>query len=206
MVKNQMIIKIANKIKNVALYLIRKKRYGKLCKTNRLKKPLLISGEKNIFLHEHVFIREGARIECISSWQNQKFSPKLEIDYNTSFEQDLHLICANHVKIGSNCVFSARVFISDLNHEYTDINKCVMKQPLIVKDIEIGDGCFVGYGVCILPGVHLGRHCIVGANSVVTRSYSDYCVLAGNPAICIKRYDSEVKMWKKTDKFGNFIN
>ncbi|MBP3710260.1 MAG: acyltransferase [Treponema sp.] len=200
-----MIKRIFNKLRCICFYYTQKQWYGQLYKTDFVNKPLIISGKKNIFLGKNVFFRDGARIECISSWKEQKFSPKLEIGDNTTFEQDLHLICANHVKIGSDCVFSARVFISDLSHEYKDINKSVMQQPLVVKDIEIGDGCFVGYGVCILPGVHLGKHCIVGANAVVTKSYPDFCVLTGNPSVCIKRYDVESKTWKKTDKYGNFI-
>lgn len=198
--------RIKNKITRVYQYIAYSRRFGNFGINSLLYSPLQISGMKYANIGCNTIIRNNARIECIVSWDGQVFSPELEIGDNTSFEQDLHLICANHVKIGSDCVFSARVFISDLNHEYSDITKSVMRQPLVVKDIEIEDGCFVGYGVCILPGVHLGKHCVVGANTVVTKSYPDYSVIAGNPAVCIKRFDCESKEWKKTDNFGNFIN
>ena len=188
--------RIKNKITRVYQYIVYSRRFGNFGINSLLYSPLQISGMKYANIGCNTIIRNNARIECIVSWGGQMFSPKLEIGDNTSFEQDLHLICANHVKIGSDCVFSARVFISDLNHEYTDISKSVMEQPLVVKDIEIGNGCFVGYGVCILPGVHLGKHCIVGANSVVTKSFPDYCVIAGNPATLIKKYNQEKKNWE----------
>ncbi len=48
--------------------------------------------------------------------------------------------------------------------------------------VEIGDYSFIGAGACILPGVRLGKGCIVSAGSIVTKSAPDYSVLAGNPA------------------------
>ena len=42
----------------------------------------------------------------------------------------------------------------------------------------------------ILPGVTLGEHTVVGAGSVVTKSFPDgHCVIAGNPAIIIRSLD-----------------
>lgn len=199
--------KIIQHIKNyLCNYLKWKRKFGNFGKGSRLVKPYLLSGTKNIFIYSNTFIRDNSRIETVTTWHNnQILNPCIEIGSNTSFEQNLHLICGNSVKIGSNCVFSANVFISDLNHDYKDINQSVMLQSLLLKDVEINDGCFVGYGTCILPGVHLGRHCVVGANAVVTKSFPDYCVIAGNPAICIKRYSITSNCWIKTDEKGNYI-
>jgi acetyltransferase-like isoleucine patch superfamily enzyme len=48
--------------------------------------------------------------------------------------------------------------------------------------VEIGEYSFIGAGACILPGVTLGKGCVVSAGAVVTKSAPDYSVLAGNPA------------------------
>lgn len=49
--------------------------------------------------------------------------------------------------------------------------------------INIGNRCFLGMNVLILPGVTLADNCIVGAGSVVTKSFTEPgCVIAGNPA------------------------
>ena len=57
------------------------------------------------------------------------------------------------------------------------------------RPITIGDNFWAGGGVTILPGVTLGDNVVVGAGSVVTKSYGDNVVLAGNPARIIKELD-----------------
>lgn len=52
-------------------------------------------------------------------------------------------------------------------------------------DVHIGSDCFIA-GACILPGVTIGNHCIVGIASVVTKDVPDNCMVAGNPARIIK--------------------
>jgi lipopolysaccharide O-acetyltransferase len=61
--------------------------------------------------------------------------------------------------------------------------------------VQIGRGTFVGYRASIMDGVSLGRHCVVGANSVVTRSFPDGSMLAGCPARRIKFYCPVSKQW-----------
>ena len=46
----------------------------------------------------------------------------------------------------------------------------------------IGDGSWLGHGTVVLPGAHIGRHVVIGANSVVTGEIPDFSVAAGAPA------------------------
>ena len=56
------------------------------------------------------------------------------------------------------------------------------------KDIILGKNCWIGMNSIILPGVKLGDKTIVGAGSVVTKSFEEgNCVLVGNPAKIIRR-------------------
>ncbi|MGF7104101.1 maltose O-acetyltransferase [Limosilactobacillus caviae] len=54
------------------------------------------------------------------------------------------------------------------------------------EDINIGDDVWIGGGAVICPGVTLGNNVIVGAGSVVTKSFGNNVVIAGNPARVIK--------------------
>ena len=57
------------------------------------------------------------------------------------------------------------------------------KDTLIVGRIEIGNNCFIGTGVIILPGVTIADNCVIGAGSVVTKSFLEKgSVIAGVPA------------------------
>ena len=51
-----------------------------------------------------------------------------------------------------------------------------------LESFEIGDNCFIGMNAIIMPGVTLGNNVIVGSGSVVTKSFPDDVVVAGNPA------------------------
>ncbi|MGV3077913.1 DapH/DapD/GlmU-related protein, partial [Streptococcus pluranimalium] len=55
--------------------------------------------------------------------------------------------------------------------------------------ITLGDNVWLAGGVTVLPGVTLGNNVVVGAGSVVTKSFPDNVVLAGNPAKVIKTID-----------------
>ena len=62
-------------------------------------------------------------------------------------------------------------------------------------------------GSIILPGVVLGDYTIVGAGSVVTKSFKDgYCVIGGNPAKIIKRLNFEdCKMHTSSFEYNVYI-
>lgn len=97
----------------------------------------------------------------------------------------------NHVNLAQN------ITVSGLNHNFQNIDKLIDEQGVSTKPIIIEDDVWIGANSVILPGVTLGRHCIVAAGSVVSRSIPPYSICAGSPAKVIKSYDFETKEWKK---------
>lgn len=101
------------------------------------------------------------------------------------------------VIIGNNVILAQNVVVSALNHNYHDIETPIRLQPCTTATITIGDNSWIGANAVITAGVSIGKHVVVAAGSVVTKSTGDYCIVAGNPATIIKKYDSAQKAWIK---------
>lgn len=71
----------------------------------------------------------------------------------------------------------------------------------LVGPITIGDSSFIGMNSILMGGVSLPKHCIVGAGSVVTKSFTEEgCVIAGNPAKVIGNIE-RIRMTKADNVF-----
>jgi len=187
-------------IKRKTLWRFKSLCYGSFGRNSIFDKPIMIYNRRNIFIGKLVTIRKGLRIEPIKKYGDQIFDdPKIIIGDGTTIEQNCHITCANKVFIGKNVTIAGYSMITDIDHEYRDIDKGILEQKLIVKETIIDDECFIGMGSRIMPGVHLGKHCVIGTNSIVTKDIPSYSVALGAPAKIVKRYDFASKKWLKVD-------
>jgi len=86
------------------------------------------------------------------------------------------------IEIGEKTFFAHGVTIVSMQHDISDVTKIGKNGA-----VKIGRNCWIGAKATIMPGVILGNNTIVGANSVVTKSFPDgNIVLAGIPAKIIK--------------------
>ena len=92
------------------------------------------------------------------------------------------------VKIGRNAFIGPNVSMYTACHplEADERNKGIEW----AEPITIGDNVWIGGGVTIVPGVTIGDNVVIGAGSVVTKSFPDNCLIAGNPARIIKHIDN----------------
>jgi acetyltransferase-like isoleucine patch superfamily enzyme len=90
------------------------------------------------------------------------------------------------IVIGDDVWTGHHVYITDQNHGYSDPDLPISRQVMPERPVSIGDGSWLGHGTVVLPGATIGRHVVVGANSVVTGPLPDYSVAAGVPARVIK--------------------
>lgn len=91
------------------------------------------------------------------------------------------------ITIGDDVWTGHHVYITDQNHGYEDLDLPISQQVMPEQPVSIGDGAWLGHGTVVLPGAVVGRHVVVGANSVVTGELPDNCVAAGVPAKVIKQ-------------------
>lgn len=88
----------------------------------------------------------------------------------------------NGIEIGENFLFAPGVKIISDNHGVNNEFQNENSKPII-----IGGNVWLGTNVIILPEVKLGNNIVVGAGSVVTKSFPDNVLIAGNPAKIIKK-------------------
>ncbi len=118
------------------------------------------------------------------NWENIVFDPdSLGIFQNNG--NYFQAAADAHIYIGRGTYIASNVGIITANHDLNDLSKAAPG-----KDVRIGENCWIGMNSMILPGVELGPHTIVGAGSVVTKSFPEgNCVIAGNPARVIRNLD-----------------
>ncbi len=111
-----------------------------------------------------------------------------------------HIVAHDSVRIGKNVLIASKCFISDTNHGAYKGNEPDSpmvppnKRKLVSKPVVIGDNVWIGENVVILAGSEIGDGCIIGANSIITKSIPQYCIVIGNNRI-IKKYNIKSKVW-----------
>ena len=163
-------------------------------------KPIYIGNFKRIYIGKKVRIFPHVRIEVVDN------KSLIVFEDNISIGQNFHITSGADLIICKNTTIAENVMITNIDHEYQEIDKHILEQPLITNETKIGENCFIGYSAVIQAGTILGKHCVVGANAVVRGTFPAYSVIVGVPARIVKRYDKVSKEWKKTDNKGNFID
>ena len=95
------------------------------------------------------------------------------------------------IEIGDDVWTGHHVYITDQNHGYEDVTLPISRQTMPERPVSIGDGSWIGHGTVVLLGARIGRHVVVGANSVVGGEIPDFSVAVGNPARVIRRHDPD---------------
>lgn len=155
-----------------------------------LGKPIFTAGGRNINFGRRVRIFPGARIESIKGG-------KIEFKENVSVGQNLHIVAAKRISIGKDCLFAENIFLSDADHSFDVSGSPYQSQPLKVNEVDVGENCFLGYGVVILSGTKLGKNCVVGAYAVLKGEYPQNSMIVGSPGRIVKKFNEKTKQWEK---------
>ena len=156
-------------------------------------KPLRINGKKYISLHENVKINNQS---WLVAHKIAEYEPELIIHEGCNIGDFNHIAAVRRVILEKFVLTANRVYISDNLHSFEDVTIPIMHQPVRFKaEVRIGEGSWIGENVCIL-GATIGKHCIIGANAVVTSDIPDYSVAVGIPARVIRKFNHEINAWE----------
>jgi acetyltransferase-like isoleucine patch superfamily enzyme len=159
-------------------------------------RPVYLMGGQYISIGKEFASLPGLRIECWDKYIDNKYTPDLSIGDNVYMNYNVHIGCINRISIGNNVLFASNIYISDHSHGLTDgvdinippaLRSLVSKGPVIIKD-----NVWIGENVSIMPDLTIGKGCIIGANSVVTKSFPDYSIIAGVPAKMIRTINKNI--------------
>lgn len=134
-----------------------------------------------------------------------RFGGQLTVGDHCYLGENSRVWAGESTTIGNHVLISHDVFITDCNaHEFDAAERASTFQRIVsqghpqekgsveTKPVVIEDHVWINPQSVILPGVRLGKGCIVGAGSIVTRDLPPYVLAAGNPAVVIKELPQPV--------------
>ena len=160
--------------------------------------PFDIRNSRSIKFGKNLTTGFGCRLEAYPIVKN---SQTLFIGDNVEMNDYVHISAGESIVIGNNVLIASKVFISDLNHgKYKGLMQdspldCPNARKLSTFPILIKDNVWIGEAVCIMPGVTIGKGCVIGALSLVTKNIPDYSIAVGSPAKVIKTYNFNKNEW-----------
>jgi acetyltransferase-like isoleucine patch superfamily enzyme len=168
---------------------------------------------KNVYIEPGVVINRPRFVQ-VGNYVRIKRNTSINLHPKDKKSKEILLFIGDHVIISESCIISAcnrivieenvgispNVMIIDNSRKPGDIIRPSKEQKLEIGYVHIGADSWIAYGACILPNVTIGKHCIIGALSVVNRDIPPYSVAVGSPAKVVKRYDFDRKEWVKWDE------
>ena len=124
------------------------------------------------------------------------YGRNIHIGNNVSVNMNCTFVDCNKITIGNNVLIASNVQLYTATHpvelaERLTPNWSPEKEEYFCRTyalpIQIGDGCWLGGGVIVLPGVTIGEGSVIGAGSIVTKDIPANSLAVGNPCRVIRQ-------------------
>lgn len=145
-------------------------------------------------------------LEAISSYFKNDYCPSIKIGKNFIANNSNHIAAVNEIIIGDDVLIGSYVLITDhahgiYNNDPTFTQTSPLTRPcsreLSKGYISIGDRVWIGDKVSIVGKVKIGSGVVIAANSVVVHDVENDVIIAGSPAVIIKKWNGHEQKWER---------
>jgi len=176
--------------------------FGSYGKGIYIEPGVVINRPRYVHIGDHVRIKRNTNINVHPRDKDSK-EGILFIGSNTHITEGVIISAFHRIVIGEDVGIAPYVCIIDNSRKPGDIGRPLQEQDIQTGPVTIGDGSWLAYNVCILPNVRIGKHCAIGALSVVKTDIPSYSVADGAPARVVKRYDFNSGQWVRYPGTGS---
>ena len=127
---------------------------------------LSVVGNFRCFLGSKIVVKENANLIICGGFINERSE----------------IYASQSITIGAHCAIGCDVIIRDYDYHYIETDNYKVSKPIV-----IGDNVWIGQRAIISKGVHIGNGAIIAAGAIVTKDVPEHCIVAGCPAVVIKR-------------------
>lgn len=134
---------------------------------------------------------------------NIKFGKNCYANFNFTVIDVCPVIIEDNVFFGPNVsiLLPLHPLLAEERKLYFDEDKQYWTDKEYGKPVHIGEGTWIAGNVVINGGVKIGKHCVIGSGSVVTRDIPDGCLAFGNPAKVVRKLDKNDSIYLKKELF-----
>jgi len=173
--------------------------FGAYGKDVYIEPGVVINRPRFVQVGNHVRIKRNTSINLHPKNKKAK-GTLLFIGDDVIISESCFISACNRITIEENVGISPNVMIIDNSRKPGDIDRPSKEQDLKIGYVHIGADSWIAYGACVLPNVTIGKHCIIGALSVVNKDIPSYSVAVGAPARVVKRFDFDRREWGKSNE------
>lgn len=168
-------------------------RFAEFGRGSHIDGPSWIRGGESISVGTNVQIWRSARLDVVNAEVGRIV---VEIGDGAVLNPSIRISGAKSVRIGPGVGISSNCFITDNDHYSPDPTiGAVANTHVIAAPTSIGAHAWIGEKACVLKGVTIGKHSIIGAGSVVVRDVPPFSIAAGVPARVIKTWCHDTNTW-----------
>jgi len=168
--------------------------FGTYGKDVYIEPGVVINRPRFVHLGDHVRIKRNTSIN-LHPQDKKSTEGILFVGSDVIISEGCIISACHKIVIEENVGISPYVMIVDNSRKPGDVIRPSKEQKLEIGPVHIGADSWIAYNACILSNVTIGKHCIIGALSVVNSDIPPYSVAVGAPAKVVKRFDFEKREW-----------